>query len=182
MGTFIHKPNYLRKLCKVGVLCRNQWVFFEERDDPVRQVRKPPHRETAQCFPMIVVSVITTNVTTSKERLQQVHRTLALHSLDHREGRLGLPTEPARSIHEDWNAEAALAVDKADDPLRKSWPFLLIARTGWIFTFHDTTLTTECDTNEYHQILGVSSIWPAALCKITLARGSPWARIQGGLP
>ena len=30
-------------------------------------------------------------------------------------------------------------VDKADNPLRETWPFLLIVRTGWIFTAHVRT-------------------------------------------
>ena len=89
---------------------------------------------------MIVRSAITADVTTSEETLQQVHCTLALHSLDHRERRLDLPAEPTRAVLEDRNAEASLAVDEADDPLRKSWPFLLIVRTGWIFTSHAATL------------------------------------------
>ena len=38
-------------------------------------------------------------------------------------------------------------------------PFLLIVRTGWIFTAHVPNPTIEGETlDEYHQILGVSSI------------------------
>jgi hypothetical protein len=36
--------------------------------------------------------------------------------------------------------------------------FLLIVRTGRIFTFHISTLKTGCDMNEYRRILGCSSI------------------------
>ena len=40
----------------------------------------------------------------------------------------------------DRQTEAAFAVDEADDPLLDSWPFLLIARTGRIFTGHVPTI------------------------------------------
>ena len=43
-------------------------------------------------------------------------------------------------------------------PVRGTGPFLLIVRTGWIVTAHAGTLNEGCDTNEYHRILGVSSI------------------------
>jgi hypothetical protein len=49
------------------------------------------------------------------------------------------------------------AADGADDPLRETWPFLLIVRTGRIVTFHANTLRRGCDTDEYRRILGVSS-------------------------
>jgi len=54
-------------------------------------------------------------------------------------------------------AEAAVAVGEADDPLRETWPFLLIVRTGRIVTAHVRTLRGGCDENEYRRILGVSS-------------------------
>jgi len=68
-----------------------------------------------------------------------------------------LPTYAARVVAEDRNAEAAFAVDEADDPLRETWPFLLIVRTGRIFTSHAGTPRTGCDMSEYRRILGVSS-------------------------
>ena len=71
---------------------------------------------------------------------------------------LDLPAEPASSVLHHRDREAALAVDEADDPLREPWPFLLIARTGRIFTAHAGTLRRRCDTDEYRRILGVSSI------------------------
>ena len=37
-------------------------------------------------------------------------------------------------------------------------PFLLIVRTGRIFTTHVQTLKDGCDMDEYRRILGVSSI------------------------
>jgi hypothetical protein len=48
-------------------------------------------------------------------------------------------------VPKDRNAEAALAVDEADDPLLETWPFLLIVRTGRIFTSHVPTIRRGCD-------------------------------------
>jgi hypothetical protein len=41
-------------------------------------------------------------------------------------------------VRNERNRKAALAVDEADDPLLEPWPFLLIDRTGRIFTAHLT--------------------------------------------
>jgi hypothetical protein len=43
-------------------------------------------------------------------------------------------------------------------PVRETGPFLLIVRTGQIFTAHDTTPSKSCDMNEYRRMLGVSRI------------------------
>ncbi len=87
---------------------------------------------------MVVAPDMTPDLTTLEESLQSVQHTDAPFSLNHREGRLDLPTEPRRVIPKDRNAEATFAVDEADDPLRKTWPFLLIVRTERIFTAHES--------------------------------------------
>jgi hypothetical protein len=71
---------------------------------------------------------------------------------------LDLPTEPTASIPHYRYRETAFAVGEPDDPLLNPWPFLLIVRTERIFTVHVTTISDGCDTNEYRQIHGVSSI------------------------
>jgi hypothetical protein len=77
---------------------------------------------------------------------------------------LDLPAESTTRIPNHRDREATFTVDEADDPLLNTWPFLLIVRTGWIVTVH-TTSSHEGVTrmDEYHRILGYSSIWPAAL-------------------
>ena len=65
--------------------------------------------------------------------MKNIHAALALHNS---ELRLDLPAQSTCRVAKDRNAEAAFAVYKADDPLRSQWPFLLIARTGRIFTAH----------------------------------------------
>jgi len=123
---------------------------------------------------MIVGSDMKSDLTTHEVPLHSMQRIEALLSLNHRERRLDLPTAPRRWVLKDRNAEAAFSVDEADDPLRETWPFLLIDRTGRIITIHlPHPIKRVRHLNEYRRILGVSSIWPASLCKITLARGNP---------
>ena len=72
---------------------------------------------------------------------------------------LDLPAESATRVAHHRNRKASFTVDEADDPLLDPWPFLLIVRTGWIITVH-TSPSHEGVTrlDEYHRILGVSSI------------------------
>jgi hypothetical protein len=108
---------------------------------------------------MIVVSVIATDLSASEEPLHSMENIDTLLSLNHRERRLNLPTRASGAVPKDRNAEAAFAVDEADDPLRETWPFLLIVRTGRIFTTHAHTIRSRCNNmNEYRRIHGVSSI------------------------
>src|SRR4051812_30149213 len=85
---------------------------------------------------MVVVPAIYTDTAAAKEALQVLEDRHAPHSLNDRELRLDLPAEATRSVPEDRNAEAPLAVDEADDPLQCYWPFLLIVRTGHVVTVH----------------------------------------------
>ena|SRR5687767_11029799 len=117
-------------------LRRSQWVFFEERNDALLKLVERTHLVPVHRLAVIVRSTIDRHVAASKEVLQVMQHSGAPFRLNDREARLDLPTEPARSVPEDRNAEAAFAVDEADDPLRETRPFLLIVRTGWIFTAH----------------------------------------------
>ena len=81
------------------------------------------------------------------------------------EHRLQLP--PSMSMHHrismHRNREAAFAVHKSNNPVgiehdARTGSFLLIVRTGRIFTTHVDTLRNGCDMDEYRRILGCSSI------------------------
>jgi len=72
---------------------------------------------TPKIFSVVVVSAIDIDRPTSEETLQLVQNLHTLRSLNDRELGLDLPAESTRSIPEDRNAEAPLAVDEADDPL-----------------------------------------------------------------
>ena len=60
----------------------------------------------------------------------------AMRGLGDRELVLDLPAEPTPWVSHHGDREASFAVDEADGPLLDSWPFLLIVRTGQIFTAH----------------------------------------------
>ena len=152
-----HLAHDRREFDEVVRFRRDQWMFFEERNDAIFQIAESPHRIAAERLAMIVMPLVSIDMTASEVLLQQVKTLLAPLRLHDREGRLDLPTEPTRSIAEDRCAEASFAVDEADDPLRETWPFLLIVRTGRIVTAHARTLRKGCDTDEYRRILGVSS-------------------------
>ena len=85
---------------------------------------------------MVVASDMTSDLTTVEESLQSMQRIDAPLSLNHDEARLDLPTQLCGVVPKERNAETTFAVDEADDPLRETWPFLLIVRTRRIFTIH----------------------------------------------
>jgi hypothetical protein len=136
VSTLGHQAYDSRESSKVGGLRRDQRVCFEERNDTGRQINQGPDAEAPDVLSMIVVPAIATDTPTSEELLQCMQYLHAPLSLHHREARLNLSAQTTRWIAEDRNTEAALAVDKADDPLRKTWPFLLIVRTGRFVTEH----------------------------------------------
>ena len=136
VDSLAHQRNNSGEPAELVRLCRSQWVFFEKRDDALLEVIERTHVVPVHRLPVIIRPTIDRYGATYKEALQIMQHIGAPLSLNDREARLDLPTEPARSVPEDRNAEAALAVDKADDPLRETQPFLLIVRTGQIFTTH----------------------------------------------
>jgi hypothetical protein len=88
-----HHADDVRELSEVIGLGRDEWVFFEERDDQLRQIGESAYRVTAQTLVMIVAPDMMPDLTTSEESLQSMQRIEAPLSLNHREGRLNLPTE-----------------------------------------------------------------------------------------
>ena len=154
----LHHADDDSELLKLIGFRRSQWVCFEKRNDAADQIGKRSDVESPEILPVVVVPAIDADPTASKEVLQFVKDVHAPLSLHHRELGLDLPSQATRAVAEDRNTEAPLAVDKADDPLLGTWPFLLIARTGRIVTAHVSTIRRWCDMNEYRRILGYSSI------------------------
>jgi hypothetical protein len=173
MGANIHEPHRFGKTGEVASLGRLEWVLLEKRDDASAQIGKTSDAVAPHVLPVIVVATIHCHHSASKEPLQcvkDIHTTLALR---YRELRLSLPAQSACRVAKDRNAETALAVDEADDPLCSKWPFLLIVRTGRIITRHVLTLRRASDRNQYRRILGVSSIQPTALPGSLLGGADP---------
>ena len=94
---------------------------------------------------MVVPPAVPVDVSAPKVVLDEIKNVGALFSLNNRKAWLELPTELDLPISLNRTAEAAFAVDKADDPLLDAWPFLLIARTRRIVTNHVHTIPGGAD-------------------------------------
>ncbi len=98
---------------------------------------------------MIVVSAVAIDLSAIKMIADHLESMKTSLSLNHREPRLALSSHRHHRITVNRTAKAAFPVDEADDPLLKTWPFLLIVRTDRIFTAHVSTQSLSCDMNEY---------------------------------
>jgi hypothetical protein len=87
---------------------------------------------------MVVLSAVAVDLSASEVIPQELEGPDAPFSLNNRKTRLALPPQSHHSIAMNGTAKTAFSVDEADDPLLNSWPFLLIVRTGHIFTEHST--------------------------------------------
>jgi hypothetical protein len=92
-----------------------------------------------------------------------------LTDLRHIERQRDTPWQSTITLSTNRDIEASLSVNESRypvtqviwdsiQPVRGTGPFLLIVRTGRIFTTHAGTQTDGCDMGEYRRILGVSSI------------------------
>jgi hypothetical protein len=111
---------------------------LRKRNDRSDEITEGPDAVAVQVFPVVIVTSVATDMAAFEVPLQLVQNMHAPGSLDHAEVGLYLPTQTTTAVPEDRNTEAAFAVDKADDPLLETWPFLLIGRTGRIVTAHLT--------------------------------------------
>jgi hypothetical protein len=145
VNAFFHHADDFHKRFEVIGFSRDEWVFFEERNDHSRQIGELSYRVPAQSLVMIVASDMTSDLTTLEVSLQSMKHIDAPLSKNHDETRLNLPTEFGLVIPKERNTEATFAVDESDDPLRETWPFLLIVRTERIVTLHIATETDGCD-------------------------------------
>ena len=148
MQTSLHQQQDELELLELIVLRRSQWIRFEERHDLLSQFVRVEDRVHEQVFTMVVSATVPIDTTAPEMIPDQLQNAGASFTLNHRESRLHLPTQPHGPILMDWTAEAAFTVDKADDPLLDSWPFLLIARTRQIVTTHVRTLAASNDIQD----------------------------------
>jgi hypothetical protein len=106
-------------------------------------IEDPIHHEVLS---VIVVSPIAVDPPAAEELHEKFQGLDASFALNDREPRLHLPTDPHLRTAMDRTTETAFTVDEADDPSLESWPFLLIARTRRIVTWHAKTLHDATDT------------------------------------
>jgi len=160
MPTKFHQSHDVDEDGEVLCLGRSQWVCFEEGDYAPAKISARADPKPIHILPVVVTPAISADGPAPEEPLQIMQYLHAPSSLRDRELGLDLPTESTRSVAEDRNTEAAFAIDKADDPLRNYWPFLLIVRTGRIVTTHIaapykqgvTTIAVAPDTRVFQHI------------------------------
>src|SRR4051794_5974712 len=134
MRSFLHASQDESESLEVGTLRGSQRVCFEERHHPLQQLAAPLHREAKQHLPMIEWSMLLDDAPTPEHLSEEFERRPRGCGLDDGELVLDLPAEPTPGVAHHRDREAPFAVDEADDPLLSIWPFLLIDRTGQIFT------------------------------------------------
>ena len=153
----LHHSKNRRELDELLCFRRSQWISFEERNDSRPEVVLVEHSIHEEILAVVIVPGIAINASALEEVPHQVKDRRASLSLHDSESRLHHPTDSHAWIAVNRQAEAAFSVDKADDPLLDSWPFLLIARTRRIFTGHVSSMSATTDMNRYRGILGVPS-------------------------
>ena len=140
----------------------NERMAFEERQYCRLQVPERFNREGQNAAPW----AFRANSPAAESRDHRFENLTVVLVLIDVEYRLKLPA-PVPMHHRTSmyrNREATFAIHETSDPVgiehkTRDGSFLLIVRTGWIFTAHANTLQTGCDTmDEYHRILGCSSI------------------------
>ncbi len=151
----------VRKTTRSLPLWTAQLEPIEEREYPLLQVSRLGDLE------------IEDTVTASSHRSEAEDSAKKLWRLvtylRHVERQRDSPWQSTITLSTDRDVEASLTIDESGDPVaqviwdsiqpvRGTGPFLLIVRTGRIFTAHETTKSNGCDMNEYRRMLGVSSI------------------------
>ena len=121
-------------------LRRSQCVRLEERDDHVPQVTETCDLVADQILPMVVMPAVDGQLSATEERNHLLQDDSARGPLNNGEGGLHLPSEGHRAVPRDGTAETAFPVYETHQPSVCEESFLLIVRTGWIFTAHRFTL------------------------------------------
>ena len=112
-------------------------MISEERDDDPDQFVAALHGEAKQRRSMIVVSGLL-NDPAAPEYCHLTYSSAASDGAACTTANSCWTCQPSAhvALRTTEIGEASLAVDKADDPLLGTWPFLLIVRTGRIVTAH----------------------------------------------
>ena len=137
---------------------RSQWMLFEERNDPsTRSARRFTEKRRSARWLSSALSMIVPH----PKNARAASSAGSIRSrLVHRRTRAG-PASRADdlAIAHDRDREAPSPSTKPTTHwLERPRPFLLIVRTGRIFTAHDPPYEEGVTMNEYRRIHGVSSI------------------------
>jgi hypothetical protein len=156
----LHHLEHAGEPLEVEPFSGSERTFSEERNDKLHQVASTLHGEAQQRMPVVVVPRLLHDPSTTENVSDDLQCGSRWRRLDNCELVLDLPAELTGRVADHRDREASFTVDKADDPLLGTWPFLLIVRTGRIVTAHVTVLPNGCHSvvGEYRRMLGDSSI------------------------
>jgi len=125
---------------EVELLGSSQWTLFEDRHHTIDEVASTLHGEAQERLAVIVVALVLDNAAAIEDSDEEFECRPAARGLGDRELVLDLPAESEPCVTNNRYREATFAIYEADSPLLDTWPFLLIDRTGRIFTAHVRTL------------------------------------------
>jgi len=146
---------------KVLPLRTSQLESIEEREDPMLQINRLGDFEIEDTV------IAASNRSCTEDGAKKLWSLLPY--LRDIERQRDAPWKSTVTLSTDRDVEASLTIDESGhpvtqvawdpiQPVRGTGSFLLIVRTGRIFTFHATSPSNGCDVDEYRRILGVSSI------------------------
>ena len=131
-----HRQNDLAKREELLLFRAQEGLTFEERDDTLQEILPPAHHEHQRGVPG--APVILPDESAAKPLAQEVEDLPAFGILADVQLGHELPTASRARVALDRNMERAFAIDEASEI--RIQPFLLIVRTGQIFTAHIRTL------------------------------------------
>ena len=126
MLRLLHMIEHFSKQLEILPFGRPQWVLTEKGDNPLPKIPDRPDAKTIKMFFMVIVSAVYVNAAAAKELLQRFQCWAASRSLSYNELRKHLPTKLHHSATLNGDGEAALSIDKPNDPTNCLQPFLLM--------------------------------------------------------
>ena len=132
----VHRPDDAGEGEEVSLHRAQEGLRLEEWDDPRQQVF-PPTNDVHQCG-VGARSVIRSDPSAAQPLADEVEDLTPFGVLADMELRNQLPTGPGTAVPTDRYVERTFSIDETRDV--RIQPFLLIVRTGWIFTAHASTL------------------------------------------
>ena len=132
----VHRPDDAGEGEEVSLLRAQEGLRLEEWDDPRQQVF-PPTNDVHQCG-VGARPVIRSDPSAAQPTADEVEDLTPFGVLADMELRNQLPTGPGTAVPTDRYVERTFSIDETRDV--RIQPFLLIVRTGWIFTAHASTL------------------------------------------
>ena len=131
-----HRSHDVRKGLEISLLRADDRLRFEEWDDPRQQVLPFPNHEHQGGVRR--GSMVLLDPSAAEALSDEVEDLTPFSVLTHVELRHQLPTGTGAFVPTDRDVKRTFSVDETGDVCVQ--PFLLIVRTGWIFTAHACTL------------------------------------------